>query len=115
VPWLIALATVVAQFVGYVLLYQFAARILVPLGVRGATPSRALRIQKSGWGTRGMFMTGGIVGMPPLLALFALYGSKRVGPLPELAPLRHADALHLVLRLGLRGGLDAAQPGAVLV
>lgn len=83
VPWLVALATVVAQFIGYVLLYQFAARILVRWAfVRNAVGR--VHIEKAGWGTRTMFMTGGIAGMPPLLALFALYGSKKVGPLPEL-------------------------------
>jgi len=27
-----------------------------------------------------MFFTGGLFGLPPLLALFAVYGSARVGP-----------------------------------
>lgn len=82
-PWLIALMTVLGQFIGYALLWHFAARILN----RWALVQRAVakvRIEEPGWGTWTMFMTGGAVGVPPLLGLFTLYGSKRLGPLPTL-------------------------------
>lgn len=83
VPWLIALVTVLGQFIGYVLLYHFAARVLA----RSKSIRRAvarLEIRERGWGTVVVFSTGGAVGFPPLLALFALYGSKRSGPLSLL-------------------------------
>ncbi len=81
VPWLVALATVLGQFVGYVALYHFAARVLARSAtVRGAVARVAIR--EKGWGTWVLFLTGGIAGVPPLLALFTLYGSKRLGPLP---------------------------------
>lgn len=82
-PWLIALMTVLGQFIGYALLYEFATRILA----RWAFVRRAvekLKIERAGWGSRSLFVTGGLVGIPPLLGLFALYGSKRVGPLWQL-------------------------------
>ena len=80
VPWLIALMTVLGQFIGYVVLYTFAARFLArwePL--RKAVAK--VRIREAGWGTYAVFLSGGLAGMPPLLALFLLYGSKNIGPL----------------------------------
>ena len=79
-PWLVALMAVLGQFVGYSLLYIFAARILT----RWESLRRAVarvEIREAGWGTWSMFMTGGLFGVPPLLALFTLYGSKQIGPL----------------------------------
>jgi membrane protein YqaA with SNARE-associated domain len=83
VPWLVALATVLGQFVGYVVLYLFAAQVLT----RWRPLQRAVErvsIRPRGWGTGVVFATGGAVGVPPLLALFTLYGSKRTGPLSLL-------------------------------
>jgi hypothetical protein len=82
-PWLIALATVSGQFIGYAALYHFASKVLTRFeSVRNAASK--VQIKQPGWGSWAMFTTGGLMGVPPLLALFALYGSKRVGPLPML-------------------------------
>jgi len=79
-PWLVALMTVLGQFIGYALLYTFAARILTRWKSLQEAVAK-LRIREAGWGSWTMFLTGGLVGVPPLLALFTLYGSKRLGPL----------------------------------
>jgi len=79
-PWLIALMTVLGQFIGYVVLYTFAARILTRWEfVRRAVAK--VQIREAGWGTYALFLSGGLVGFPPLLGLFTLYGSKRIGPI----------------------------------
>ena len=82
-PWLIALMTVLGQFIGYAVLYHFAAQILARWEFIRRAVAR-VQIKEAGWGTWTMFMTGGIVGVPPLLGLFTLYGSKRLGPLQNL-------------------------------
>jgi membrane protein YqaA with SNARE-associated domain len=82
-PWLVALMTVLGQFIGYVVLYLFAARILARVEFVKRAVAK-VRIREAGWGTWTVFMTGGISGMPPLLALFTLYGSKNLGPLRAL-------------------------------
>ena len=106
VPWLIALMTVLGQFIGYVVLYTFAAKILTrwdfvrravaKVKIPGAnSPSRRGRgearadrnaagdmpARAEGWATWTLFLSGGLIGFPPLLGLFTLYGSKRIGPL----------------------------------
>lgn len=82
-PWLIALATTCGQFMGYAALYHFAAKFLARFEtVRKAAAK--VQIKQPGPGTWAMFTTGGLMGVPPLLALFTLYGSKRIGPLYQL-------------------------------
>jgi hypothetical protein len=80
VPWLIALATTLGQFIGYTALYLFAEHVIARFAfVRRAVAK--VRIEQAGTGSAAVFGSGGLVGVPPLLALFTLYGSKRVGPL----------------------------------
>lgn len=111
-PWLIAACTTGGQFIGYAALYLFADRFLARLGVvqRSVTrvqrrfprilppdppvapdptgddgAGRPLRTARPvGWGSYAFFFTGGLMGLPPLLALFALYGSARLGRLELL-------------------------------
>ncbi len=92
-PWLVALAATAGQFIGYAALYHFAASFLQRFRfVRRAAAK--VRIETPGPGTWLMFFTGGLVGLPPLLALFTVYGSARVGPIGVLvacaAPARLA-------------------------
>jgi hypothetical protein len=82
-PWLIAAATVSGQFIGYAALYHFASKVLTRFE-RVRVAAAKVQIKEPGWGTWAMFLTGGLAGVPPLLALFALYGSKKVGPLKML-------------------------------
>ena len=83
VPWAIAIVTTVGQFCGYATLYLFADMFLARLAfVRRAVAK--VKIHEPGWGTYALFVTGGLMGLPPLLALFTLYGSARVGHLPRL-------------------------------
>lgn len=82
-PWLVALMTVLGQFIGYTVLYLFAGRVLARWDFVRKAVSR-VEIRERGWGTWVVFLTGGLAGVPPLLALFTLYGSKRAGPLPVL-------------------------------
>lgn len=82
-PWLIALVTTIGQFIGYSALYHFGALFLR----RFRFVERAVQkvqIKQAGPGTWVVFLTGGLCGLPPLLALFTLYGSARVGPLAQL-------------------------------
>lgn len=93
-PWLIAICATTAQFLGYIGLYQFASVVLTRFEfVRKAVDKVRSKVSlDGGWPTYTVFATGGIIGIPPLLALFTLYGSARAGPLPRLvmiaAPLR---------------------------
>jgi hypothetical protein len=86
VPWLIAIMTTLGQFIGYALLYMFAERFIARFEFVRKAVSK-VKIEQAGWGTMTVFGSGGLVGMPPLLALFTLYGSKRVGPLKLLLAL----------------------------
>jgi len=79
-PWLIALAATAGQFIGYGALYHFASQVLTRFDFIRRSVVK-VKIQEAGWGTWTMFTTGGLVGIPPLLGLFTLYGSKKVGPL----------------------------------
>ena len=79
-PWLIALAATAGQFIGYGALYHFASLVLTKLDFVRRSVAK-VKIQNAGWGTWTMFTTGGLMGIPPLLGLFTLYGSKKVGPL----------------------------------
>lgn len=91
VPWLVALMTVLGQFIGYVVLYAFAARVLTrwafvrkavaKVKIPGTNADGDLPTRAEGWATWTLFLSGGLVGFPPLLGLFTLYGSKRIGPL----------------------------------
>lgn len=111
-PWLIAACTTAGQFIGYAALYLFADRFLARLGVvqrsvvrvqrrfprilppdppepavapgAGAVVSPRGAARPVGWGSYAFFFTGGLMGIPPLLALFALYGSARLGRLALL-------------------------------
>lgn len=87
-PWLIALCAVTAQFIGYSALYHFASAVLVRFAfVRKAVDKVKAKTkidERAGWGTYTLFMTGGIVGIPPLLALYTIYGSAKAGPLWKL-------------------------------
>lgn len=99
-PWLIALMTVLGQFIGYALLYTFASRILTrwaflrravakvelrrPVAADGPPGEGDASMREAGWGTWTVFMSGGLIGFPPLLGLFTLYGSKKIGPLQAL-------------------------------
>ena len=103
-PWSIALATTIGQMVGYALLHLFAGFFLARFGFvrRAVARYRARQAEKgeprtpdkAGLATCLVFASGGLVGIPPLLALFAIYGSARVGPVQTLvlsaAPARFA-------------------------
>lgn len=82
-PWLIALAATLGQFIGYAALYHFASLFLTKFQFVRRSVAK-VKIQQPGWGTWTMFTTGGLMGVPPLLGLFALYGSKKIGPLQRL-------------------------------
>lgn len=83
VPWLVALLTTFGQFIGYSALFLFADKVLARAAfVRRAVAKAHLRTP--GWGTYAVFATGGLMGLPPLLALFTLYGSARIARLPLL-------------------------------
>jgi len=82
-PWLLATLVTVGQFIGYAGLFLFANAFLARVAfVRRAVAK--VRIRRAGWATYIMFGTGGLMGVPPLLALFALYGSAQVGRLQWL-------------------------------
>ncbi len=85
-PLVVATITTAGQFIGYALLFLFAERVLARLGgVRRAVDKVRSRYPKwgdtPGWPTYSLFVTGGLVGLPPLLALFAIMGSARKGKL----------------------------------
>ena len=82
-PWLIALVTVTGQFLGYGALYHFARRVLARFAFVQRAASK-VQIKQPGWGTWIMFVTGGLCGIPPLLALFTLCGAARVKPVSTL-------------------------------
>ncbi len=82
-PWIVAVVTVAGQFIGYSALYHFAAQFLQRFAFVKRAAAR-VHVERTGIGTWAMFLTGGLCGIPPLLALFALYGSARVGPLRVL-------------------------------
>lgn len=87
VPWAVALVTTAGQFCGYATLYLFADQFLSrlkPVQRAVAKVERRVRLDRPGWGTYLIFATGGLCGIPPLLGLFALYGSARAGHLPGL-------------------------------
>lgn len=86
-PWVIALITTAGQFCGYATLYLFANQFLARLKIVQRAVAKIeskVRIDRPGWGTYAMFATGGLCGIPPLLGLFALYGSARAGRLTRL-------------------------------
>ncbi len=64
----------------------------------GEAPDRA------GPATCLVFASGGLMGLPPLLALFAIYGSARVGPVQTL--VLSAAPFRFVWYLGWAYGLD---------
>ncbi len=77
VPWVVALAVTLGQFVGYACLFFGASTWLA----RVPTVARAVRrfeLREAGPASYAAFATGGLVGIPPLLALFAVYGSADV-------------------------------------
>lgn len=82
-PWLIALVTVTGQFLGYGALYHFSRLVLTRFQFIERAAAK-VDIKKPGWGTWLMFFTGGLCGMPPLLALFTVYGAARVKPVGVL-------------------------------
>ena len=96
-PWLVALLTTLGQFIGYSTLYLFADRVLTRVAFIRRAVARA-HLRTPGWGTYLAFTTGGLSGLPPLLALFTLYGSARVARLPRL--LACAMPARLVWYLG---------------
>ncbi|MCC6621084.1 MAG: hypothetical protein IT385_07500 [Deltaproteobacteria bacterium] len=106
-PWLIALVATVAQFLGYTGLYQFAGVVLTRFQfVQRAVDKVKSKVSlQGGWGTYTVFATGGLCGIPPLLALFTLYGSARAGPLPRL--LMVAMPMRVVWYLGWAYAPDA--------
>lgn len=95
-PWAIALAATVAQFIGYSILYRFASLVLTRFEfVRRSVAKVKERThlhEEVGWGSMTLFGSGGVIGIPPLLGLFTLYGSAKAGPLLRLiavaAPMR---------------------------
>ncbi|MFO0749079.1 MAG: hypothetical protein U1F43_25965 [Myxococcota bacterium] len=95
-PWAIALCATTAQFIGYAVLYHFAGRVLTRFAFVRRSVEKVKEKTKLednvGWGSMTIFGTGGVIGVPPLLGLFTLYGSARAGPLLRLiavaAPLR---------------------------
>ncbi|MFT7578975.1 MAG: putative membrane protein YdjX (TVP38/TMEM64 family) [Myxococcota bacterium] len=83
IPWVIAIVVTCGQFIGYTLLYLFAHQLLR----RWAFVRRSMDkvdLKEPGWKTYAVFATGGLCGIPPLLALFALYGSAQRGHWPRL-------------------------------
>ena len=75
-PWLVAPVTTVGQFIGYSVLFFFASGLLSRVAfIRRAT--RKVNVAEPGWPTFGMSTSGGLCGVPPLLALFTVYGSAR--------------------------------------
>lgn len=83
VPWAVALITTAGQFCGYATLYLFADQFLARLKFVQRAITK-VKLGQPGWGTYAMFATGGLCGIPPLLALFSLYGSARAGHLTRL-------------------------------
>lgn len=80
VPWGVAVCTWIGQLIGYAVLYLFATRILG----RFASVRRAVGkvpVNEPGWKSYSMFATGGLIGIPPLMPMFAIYGTKRIGRL----------------------------------
>lgn len=83
-PWLIAIVTVLGQFIGYFILFTLADRFIAKLRfVRRAIEK--VQLKRIGRASYVVFATGGLCGIPPLLALFTLYGSARVMPFWKLA------------------------------
>ncbi|PIE18882.1 MAG: hypothetical protein CSA66_03650 [Proteobacteria bacterium] len=85
-PWLVALVTTGGQFIGYALLFAFAERVLARLGGVRRAVDRVRRRHPAwgdtpGWPTYSLFVMGGLMGLPPLLALFAIMGSAHKGRL----------------------------------
>ncbi len=118
-PWSIALAATIGQMVGYALLYLFAGFFLARFGLvrravarykerwaeRRSPGARAGDApERAGLATCFVFASGGLVGLPPLLALFAIYGSARVGPVQTL--VLSAAPFRFVWYLGWAYGLD---------